>query len=118
MNGHHITRYSTAFRRKVIGEIETGKLTLAEARNIYGIRGSTTIQRWMVKFGKNHLLNRVVRIEMKDEKDKVREQREKIRQLESALSDAHLHIIVLRSTIDELESLHGATEKKTTARDH
>ena len=55
---------------------------------------------------------------MKDEKDKVREQREKIRQLESALSDAHLHIIVLRSTIDELESLHGATEKKTTARDH
>ena len=61
-------RYSLGFKQKVVSEIETGELTLGDAQRIYDIRGSDTIQNWMRKLGKNHLLNKVVRIEMKDEK--------------------------------------------------
>ena len=85
-----IHRYSSSFKQKVISEIESGKLTIAEARKIYDISGSGTIRNWLRKYGKNHLLNKVVRIEMKDEKDKVKELEKQKRELESALAQAHL----------------------------
>ena len=62
-----IKRYSTSFKQKVISEIESGKLTKSEAQRLYGIGGSTSIGKWIRKFGKLHLLNKVVRIELKDE---------------------------------------------------
>ena len=44
MSGRGITyKYSTAFKQKVISEIESGKLTIAEARKIYDIKSSPTI---------------------------------------------------------------------------
>ena len=108
-----VLRYSTAFRRKVVEEIENGTHTIAEAHRIYDIRGSKTIRNWIGKLGKNHLLRKVVRIEMKDESDTLRQQREKIRKLESALSNALLENIVLQSTIAELEAERGTVEKKS-----
>ena len=65
-------RYSSAFKQKVVSEIESGELTIAEAQRLYGINGATTIQSWIKNLGKNHLLNRIVRIEMKDEKDRIK----------------------------------------------
>jgi len=109
-----IPRYSSAFKRKVVGEIESGETTVETAKRIYDIRGATTIPRWLKQFGKNHLLNRVVRIEMKDEKDTIKIQQKKIRELQAALSDAHLKIIVLESTITVLEQKHGEEEKKSS----
>jgi len=53
-----------SFKQKVISEIESGKLSKSEARRIYGISGETTIQNWIKKLGKLHLLNKVVRIEL------------------------------------------------------
>ena len=46
-----ITTYSTAFRLKVITEIEKGKLSIEGARKLYGIGGSATIQKWLKKYG-------------------------------------------------------------------
>jgi len=66
-----IIRYSKAFQQKVVSEIESGKLTIGEAQKIYDIKGCDTIQNWLRKFGKNHLLAKVVRVEMKDVKDKI-----------------------------------------------
>ena len=107
-----IIRYSKAFQQKVISEIESGKLTIAEARKIYDIKGCDTIQNWLRKFGKNHLLAKVVRVEMKDEKDKFKElEREKL-QLESALAQAHLKIIGLESLIDCAEDHYQVDIKK------
>lgn len=48
--------YSTAFKLKVISEIESGQLSIEQARKIYNIGGSSTITKWIKKFGKNHLL--------------------------------------------------------------
>ncbi|MBC8186539.1 transposase [candidate division KSB1 bacterium] len=67
-----IIRYSKAFQQKVVTEIESGKITIGEARKIYDIGGGSTIPYWIKKLGKNHLLAKVVRIEMKDEKDRIK----------------------------------------------
>jgi transposase len=82
--------YSTAFKLKVVEEIESGKFSMTEAGKIYDIGGSHTISRWMVKFGKSYLLSKVVRVEMKDEKDKLKELQERVRRLEKLLADKEL----------------------------
>lgn len=106
-----IKRYSRAFQQKVVTEIETGQLRISSAMKLYDITGATTIQGWIRKHGKQHLLNKVVRIEMKDEQNKIQEQEKKIRALQAALSDAHLKIIALESTITVLERETGAVKK-------
>jgi transposase len=95
-----IKRYSIAFRQRVVSEIESGKLTIAGARRLYDIRGSETVQSWIAKLGKNHLLNKVVRIEMQGERDRIGELEKQVRQLESALTHEHLRNLVLESLVD------------------
>ncbi len=67
------TRYSISFKLKVVNEIEEEGLRISEAARRYGIKGGSTIQNWVKQFGKNHLLNKIVRIEMKGEKDRIKE---------------------------------------------
>lgn len=108
-----IHRYSSSFKQKVISEIESGKLTIAEARKIYDIPGPITIQRWIKKYGKNHLLNKVVRIEMKDEKDKFKELERQKRELESALAQAHLKNLCFEALVECVEERYHIDVKKT-----
>ncbi len=107
-------RYSKAFKQKVVSEIENGKLGKEEARKLYDIRGGSTIQEWIKKLGKAQLLNKVVHIEMKDEKDKIKELERQKKELESALAQAHLKIIMLESTVKVLEEKTGDGIKKRT----
>ena len=85
-----IKKYSSAFKLKVVNEIESGKLSINEAMEIYDIGGAHTISRWIKHLGKNHLLSKIVRIEMKDEKDKVKELKDRVRQLEKLLANKEL----------------------------
>jgi len=78
-------RYSEAFKLKVVEEIEKGKLAISEASRLYEIKGGNTIYKWIRKYGKNHLISKAVRIEMKNEKDILKKKEEKIRELEKAL---------------------------------
>ena len=95
--------YSEAFKQKIVNEIENGILTKSEARRLYNIGGSTTIQRWLRQLGKSHLINKVIHIQMKDEIDKLKELEKQKRELESALANAHLKIIALEETVKVLE---------------
>lgn len=107
-----VIRYSPAFKRKVVEEIESGKFTVGEIRRIYDIRGSDTIERWLKKFGREHLLSRVIRVEMKDEKDRLKELERQKRELESALAQAHLKILSLETMIDIAEDQFDIKIKK------
>lgn len=108
----NIKRYSTSFKQKVIDEIESGKLTKSGAKRLYGIGGETTIQKWIKKFGKLHLLNKVVRIELKDEVSKLKQIEKEKKELESALAQAHLKLIVYESIIEIAEEELGKDLKK------
>lgn len=113
VDGRKYCRYSLAFKQKVISEIESGKLTIAEASRVYDITGATTIYNWLRKLGKNHLINKVVLIKMKNEKDKLKELERQKRQLESALAQAHLKNIMLESAIECVEEHYNIDVKKT-----
>jgi transposase-like protein len=102
MRQQQIIRYSSSFKRQVVKELESGRFgTIAEAKEHYGINGSATVQSWLRKYGRNHLCAKIVRVEMPDEKDQIRELRKQIKHLqqllgrkeaENALSEAFLEI--------------------------
>jgi transposase len=107
-------RYSDAFKLKVVNEIERGRLTISQASRLYEIFGTNTLYQWLRKYGKNDLIKKVVRIEMKDEKSIIKEKEERIRELESALSSVTLHNICLQSYIDVVDENISEEEKKTS----
>ena len=108
-----VNRYSQAFKQKVVSEIENGNLTVNRARALYGIGGGQTIQKWLHKLGRAHLLNKVVHVEMKDEYNKLKKLEQEKRALESALAQSQLKIIALESTIKVLEEEAGVRIKKS-----
>lgn len=105
-------RYSVAFQLKVVGEIESGKHCMEEARRLYDIGGGSTIQRWIRKHGKNHLLNKVVRIEMADESKKLKQTEREKAELEQALGKSQLKVLYLEAVIAEYEDREKASGGK------
>lgn len=88
-----IRRYSEAFRLQVLRELEEGKFaSVCQAARAYDIRGGPTIHKWILRYGKTHLLSKVIRVETPKERDEMKEMRKRVRALEEALSDAHLEL--------------------------
>jgi transposase len=84
-------RYSEAFKLQVLRELEAGKFASgAAAARAYGISGSVMVRYWARKYGKMHLIGKVVRVETPKEVSEVQELRKRVRQLEKALVDAEI----------------------------
>ena len=105
-------RYSISFKQKVVHEIEVEGLGVGQAARRYGIKGGSTIQKWIKGFGKNHLLNKIVRVEMKGEKDRVKELETEIKKLKIALADATLQKHALETLIDIVNENYHTDVKK------
>ena len=89
--GRSVVRYSEAFKRQVVDELERGKFaSICEVNKAYGIRGNETVSNWIRRYGSEELLPKRVRIETLKERDELKEARRRIRQLEAALADAHI----------------------------
>jgi transposase len=114
--GKQCNYYSEAFKQKIISELESGKLTIEQARRIYNIGGGSTIQKWIKKYGKNHLLGKIVRIEMPEEVNELKKLKKKKAELESALAKAHLKILSLESIIETAEEELGVELKKSSGK--
>ena len=115
-------RYSEAFKLQVVRELEEGKhANCWVARQAYGIRGATTVALWMRKYGKSHLLRKVVRVQTPEERSELRKAKDRIRELETALADAHLDMRLQQSylelacelgwkgSVEELKKKRGGT---------
>lgn len=86
-------RYSEAFKLQVVREIEQGRFeSVWAARHAYGVRGAETVALWIRRYGKEHLLQKVVRVMKADEQSEVKSLRKRVRELERALADAHLDL--------------------------
>ena len=105
-------RYSISFKQKVVNEIEEEGLTFSEAGRRYKITGGQTLQKWVKIFGKNHLLNKVVRIEMKGEKDRVKELEAENKKLKIALADATMAKYALETLVDIVDEHYQTDVKK------
>jgi len=84
-----IIRYSISFKQMLVKEIEQGS-SIELVRKKYDIKGCSTIQQWVSSFGKNHLLNKIVRIETMDERSKMKQLEEDNKKLKMALADAYM----------------------------
>ena len=104
-------RYSLAFKQKVISEIEEGIYTISEASRVYKV-STKSIYNWLNEFGKDHLINRIVRVEMRDEADRIKALEKEKQELERALAQAHLKILALESTIESAEEKYKIDFKK------
>lgn len=96
-----VVRYSEAFKLKVVSEIESGALLVNEARLKYDIRGGQTIQNWIKKLGKNHLLCRVVRIESPMDINQIKLLKARIAELERALAQTQLECLQSESYLHQ-----------------
>lgn len=94
-------RYSQAFKRQVVADLESGRFgSMQEASRHYGIRGAATVRKWLRRLGKNHLIPKVVRVEKPDEADQIRQLKEQVRQLEEALGRTQMEKVLSESYLE------------------
>ncbi len=95
MRQRTVIRYSVSFKQQVIEQLESGRFgSINEAKEHFGIRGDYTVQRWLRKYGRNHLCAKVVRVEKPDEKNQIRELKKQVRQLKEALGQTQAEKII------------------------
>jgi len=96
-----VIRYSDAFKLQVVSELESGKFKcIFEARKRYDIRGCGTIENWIKKYGKNHLLNKVVTVKTTEERDQLKAMKKEINELKKALGDAYLDLRLEKAWVE------------------
>ena len=99
--GRKVTvRYSDCFKLSIVEEIERNGLSIENCRRKYGIGGSTTIQKWLKKYGKNHLLNKIVRVETIDEIQELKALKKELRALKEAYAEISLENKVFKTYLE------------------
>jgi transposase-like protein len=95
MKNHKYIRYSEAFKRQVVEQIESGKFHNAwHARRSLGIRGTTTVIRWLRQYGTDKCIPKCIKIMSLKEIDETKELKKRVRSLESALADAQMRSLL------------------------
>ena len=105
-------RYSIGFKQKVVRELEEEGLTIKDAARRYGIKGGQTVSNWLKKYGKYHLLNKMVRIETMDEKDRIKQLEEENKKLKIALADSVMARRCLEVVIEQADKTYALDLKK------
>ena len=109
-----VKRYSDAFRQQVVREYEAGT-PLEDLRKKYGIRGNSTIQKWIQKFSSYGLRHELVRIQRPEEVQRIRELEARVQELEQALGRLTLEKLALESSLEVLQETYGVQAKKNAA---
>jgi transposase-like protein len=88
-----VVRYSEAFKLQVLRELEEGRFgSRSAAERAYGIKGKSTVVKWIRKYGKTNLQSKVIHVQEPKEVDEIRALRKQVRELKEALADAHIDI--------------------------
>jgi len=81
-------------------------------RKKYDIGGSSTIQKWIMAFGKHHLLNKIIRVETMNERDRLKQLEEDNKKLKIALADAYMAKDCLEGVIKMADEEYKTDLKK------
>ena len=96
-----VIRYSESFKLQVVRDLESGRFAnIGQAASHYGIKGSVTIRGWLIKFGKDRLMPRVVRVETPEEQNELKRLRQRVRQLEGLLADKELGLVISETYLE------------------
>ena len=95
MDQRIVVRYSMSFKRHVVEELESGRFSnISEVQKHYGIAGTATVRNWLVKYGRNHLCAKVVRVEKPNEKNQILQLKRQIKQLKEALGQTQAENVI------------------------
>jgi transposase-like protein len=95
----------------VVQEIEEGG-SFESVRSKYGIGGASTIQSWVGRFGKNHLLNKVIRIETMNDQQRIKQLEEENKKLKLKLAETFMARDCLEGVIDMANKEYKTDLKK------
>lgn len=101
-----VKRYSESFKLKVLSEIERGEKSKTQVIQDYQL-GFGTLYNWIKKYSKFDLLNKRVRIETMEEKDRIKSLQQQIDQLKDALVDKDLKLLLNESYLEVLSEQLG-----------
>ncbi len=107
-------RFDESFKRLVIKEINEGKFTPAEAERHYGIKGHSTVNKWLKKYSKEGLNRKKVIERLEKEETKVEKLEHRIRELEKALSDSMIENLVNKELVKLAKIHYGIDLKKNS----
>lgn len=95
INGPAI-RYSEAFKREVVRELEVEGKAFEAVRRKYGIGGCDTVQSWVRRYG-NGTRGKVIRVERPEEINELKQLKDRVKRLETALADANIDLALERA---------------------
>jgi transposase-like protein len=82
----------------VVRAIEEGEVeNCNQARERYGIGGCDTVSGWVRKYGKDHLIGKVIRVETADERNEIKRLKQRVRVLEQTLADTSVDLALERA---------------------
>lgn len=105
-------RYSEAFKRKVISDIQDGVYSPWRAMQIYGIGGKMTIYKWLSRYDLKHSGQLSKELTVKKKEDSILHLKERIRYLEKLVSDLSIEKKILETTIDIANETYSLDLKK------
>jgi|ERR1700748_1040402 transposase-like protein len=95
-------RYSVAFKKKVVQELDKGLLNMVELRAKYGIGGKSSISKWSKKYG-NLRFNEKAQVG-RPMKDKLKQ---RIKELERQLADEKFKVLAYETLIEIVKEEDG-----------
>jgi len=81
---------------EVVRELESQDRSFTEMMRKYGIKGCSTIQKWVAKYG-NGSRGKVIRVQKPEEIDEMKRLKDRVRRLETALADANVDLAIERA---------------------
>lgn len=109
-------RYSEGFKFKVVEEYESGRYSLTELQERYGIGGKCTLVKWIRKMGRNDLLGKKVKVMEINEQSEIEALKEQVRQLQKVVSAQKIEVLALESLFEVAGEEFGAEFKKNCLR--
>lgn len=98
-----VKQYEPSFRRWLVQEIESGRMSLLEARERFNLpyHFSTLYRQWQLKYSDQIVVS--LRNMTEQERTKFKAQEDRIRQLERQVDDAQLKVKALNVLVDIAE---------------
>lgn len=112
-----VIRYSDCFKLSIVKEIEENGLSISQCRRKYGIKGGSTIQYWIKKYGKHHLLNKIIRVETMEERDELKRLKEENKALKLAYAELSLEHKCSEKVIEVADEMFSLNLKKKYAQE-
>ena len=106
-------RYSEAFKRQIVRDIEGGVVTPWDVRSKYGVSGGATVRGWLRRYGTGKVAGRASRSKRVVESRKMLMLERRSRELEQAVARLTVEKVALEALIEEAQSEFGIEFKKT-----